>query len=54
LPLESLNPVMIEAEVIKKRRFEVMAKTAMIRLRSPQVSQCQRFSAYEGLKGLEE
>ena len=38
----------------KERRFDLLAKTAILRLRSAQVSQYQRLSAYEGLKGLEE
>ena len=44
--LESLNSVMIEAGTSKEKRFDLLAKTA--------ISQYQRLSAYEGLKGLEE
>lgn len=44
--LESLNSVMIEAGTTKEKRFELLAKTA--------ISQYQRLSQHEGLKGLEE
>jgi hypothetical protein len=44
--LESLNAVMIEAGTDKQKRFELLVKTA--------ISQYQRLSQYEGLKGLEE
>jgi hypothetical protein len=44
--LESLNAVMIEAGTSKEKRFELLVKTA--------ISQYQRLSEYEGLKGLEE
>jgi hypothetical protein len=44
--LESLNAVMIEAGTSKEKRFELLVKTA--------ISQYQRLSQYEGLKGLEE
>ncbi|MEL7005159.1 MAG: KilA-N domain-containing protein [Bacteroidota bacterium] len=44
--LESLNAVMIEAGTDKQKRFELLVKTA--------ISQYQRLSQHEGLKGLEE
>ncbi|MEM7659756.1 MAG: KilA-N domain-containing protein [Bacteroidota bacterium] len=44
--LESLNSVMIEAGTSKEKRFEILRKTA--------ISQYQRLSLHQGLKGLEE
>jgi hypothetical protein len=44
--LESLNSVMIEAGTSKEHRFELLRKTA--------ISQYQRLSLHEGLKGLGE